>query len=41
VGPQRGDPLFRQEAIEEYLRGREHGVPLRVFRSGSTGRSAR
>lgn len=30
VGPQRGDPLFRQEAIEEYLRGREHGVPLRV-----------
>lgn len=30
VGPQRGDPLFRREAIEEYLRGREHGVPLRV-----------
>jgi hypothetical protein len=24
------DPLFRQEAIDEYLRGREHGALLRV-----------
>jgi hypothetical protein len=28
--PAPGDPLFRQEAIEEYLRGREHGALVRV-----------